>query len=73
MKTDVMYARNEETAQNYMDEYVKDHTQIHASTCHCECGESKCYNIYDGSHQQPVTRIIVCESCYDAASNQERV
>ncbi len=73
MKTDVLYARNYDAAQNWMDEYVNDHTQIHSKSAACECGESPCYDIYDGSHENPLTRIIICESCFDTASNHNRV
>ena len=66
------YARDEQHAHNWVDEYVSDKHQ-QEGTCNCGCGQTKCIDIFYGVNENPELRIIVCESCFITAALHDRL
>ena len=72
-KTDVKYAKNEDTAIRYAENYVDSSCYLkRSSSGQCACGESLCHEYWNEDISEIELKIIICESCYHSCDFTDR-
>ena len=69
MKTQILYAKNQEMAESYLKSQPYDYR---FTSVNCDCGESAAIEIYDVCGET-TEKIIICEACYNNSAVKSRV